>query len=251
MFVHQIVGEEEILIKPLYLILMKNRLGNVKECKTLIKHGRVKVDGKIIRDIKYPIENESIQVNDQWIDNQPFVYYMMNKPRGYICANKDQHYPCLIDLIHRDDCFCVGRLDLDTTGFVLITNDSSLSHQLLLPQKHVEKTYLVETCFPLKQDYEQRFQEGIIIDSSFQCLPSRYQYIDDYHCYVTLFEGKYHQVKKMFLSCKNQVKSLKRISFANILLDEDLKLGEYRNLYQNEFQILKEVLNEKSSFYNE
>lgn len=241
-----IVGEDVILINYLYLVLMKNNLGNIKECKTLIKHGFVYVNEKRIKDVKYPIkETDEIKVQGKTINAQPFLYYMLNKPKGYVCANKDALYPCVTDLLERDDCICIGRLDKDTTGLLLLTNDKSLMKALLLPQNHHSKTYLVTTLLPIDSLYIERFQKGITIDQSVKCLPAKLEIIDEYHCYVTLVEGKYHQVKKMFLSCDNQVTELKRIAFANIFLDESLKEGELRTLTQFEFQKMKESINKR------
>ncbi len=119
----------------------------------------------------------------------------------------------------------VGRLDKDTTGFVLLTNDASLSKKLLLPQNHVEKVYQVKTKYPIFKNYKTLFEQGIIIDKTYLCQPAKLEMIDSYQCHVTLHEGKYHQVKKMFMSLSNEVVSLKRISFAGILLDESLQPG--------------------------
>lgn len=236
-----IAGEGEIPIKPLYAILMKNQLGNIKQCRTLIRHQRVKVNGKIIDNEKYQVQCfDQIEVDGQIINTTPFVYYMMNKPKGYICANHDSQYQCVIDLLAQKDCHCIGRLDKETTGLLFITNDKSLSKRLLLPDAHIEKTYLVTTLYPLQDILKEQFQAGVIIDRHIKCLPAILQIIDDYHCYVTLYEGKYHQVKKMFLSCQNVVIELKRVSFAKITLDVNLQEGEYRELTQLEFQKLKE-----------
>ena len=164
MYVPMIAGEEEIPIKKyLYLILMKNQLGNVKECKTLIKKGYVMINAQCVKDPHYLVcKEDKIRVQGKVIEAMPFVYYMINKPVGYICAAHDQKYPCLLELIDRDDCYCVGRLDKDTTGFVLLTNDKSLSKKLLLPHNHVEKTYEVQTKLPIKENYVEAFQKGII-----------------------------------------------------------------------------------------
>lgn len=238
-----IVGEEGILIKKLYLVMMKNHCGNRKQCLTLLKHHAVIVNGQLITDCNYIVKTDDIiEVNGKRIDSQPFVYYMMNKPAGYICANYDEKYPCVVDLIDREDCYCLGRLDRDTTGLLLLTNDASLSKQLLLPQHHVTKTYFVECMKPLDQSFVEIFKDGILIDKDIKCLPAQLEIIDHYHCYVTISEGKYHQIKKMFLSCHNQVVSLKRIGFANILLDSKLSLGDYRPLTKDEFQKLKEFM---------
>lgn len=238
-----IAGEEEIHIKPLYQILMKNQCGNIKQCRTLIKHQCVKVNGIIETNMNYLVQQDDvIEVLDKIIHSQPFVYYIMNKPSGYVCANHDTCYPCVTDLLERHDCHCVGRLDKETTGLLLLTNDSSMIKKLLLPQFHVAKKYLVEVQKPLCYELVSIFLQGVIIDGDKQCLPADLVIIDNYHCYVTIHEGKYHQIKKMFLSCQNCVMKLKRVQFAGIDLDDGLKLGEYRELTKAEFQKLKEVM---------
>lgn len=238
-----IVGEEGIHIKPLYLVLMKNDLGNRKECRTLIKHHHVCVNGKRMSNENYQVKvHDIIEVDGQRINEQPFVYLMLNKPSGYICANYDAVYPCVVDLIDSSDCHCVGRLDKDTTGFVLLTNDATLTQKLLHPFSHVEKTYIATTQYPLEKNLIQEFEKGIVIDQNIQCLPSQLIILDDYHCQLTLYEGKYHQIKKMFLSCQNRVIALKRISFAGLSLDESLREGEWRHLTDLEFQKLKEII---------
>lgn len=158
---------------------------------------------------------------------------MLNKPKGYICANYDKKEKCVVDLIDEKDCYCLGRLDKDTTGLLILTNDKSLK-KLLLPQNHIQKTYFVETLNLLNSENIQQFQQGIIIDKNKQCLPAKLEIIDDYHCLVTIEEGKYHQIKKMFLSINNKVISLKRISFGPLFLDKQLKEGQLRRLTNDE-----------------
>ena len=133
MYVPMIAGEEEIPIKRyLYLILMKNQLGNVKECKTLIKKGYVMINDQCVKDPHYLVcKEDKIRVQGKVIEAMPFVYYMMNKPADYLCANHDKYHQCVIDLIGREDCYCLGRLDIDTTGLLIITNDTSLSKKIL------------------------------------------------------------------------------------------------------------------------
>ncbi len=235
-----IVGEEGILIKDLYYILMKNNLGNVKECKTLIKHKHVVVNGGVVDNPMYQVHhNDAIYVDEKKVNSQPFVYYMLNKPKGYVCANFDKHYPCVVDLVDKQ-CKCIGRLDKETTGLLLLTNDVSIIKKLLLPDNHIEKTYYVTTKNKLDKSIIKKFEEGVIIDKNIKCRSSKLEIIDENHCYVTIYEGKYHQIKKMFLSCFNEVKELKRISFGNLLLDEHLKEGEYRQLTKSEFHKMKE-----------
>lgn len=234
-----IAGEEEIHIKDIIYVLMKNNLGNMKQCRTLIKHKYVYVNDKCIEDIHYTVnKNDKISVEGKEVDSQPFVYYMLNKPKGYLSASYDQHNLCIGDIIKRDDCHCIGRLDKDTTGLLLITNDKSLSKQLLLPQKHIKKKYYVKTKFVIDNSLVSLFNDGVIIDKNIECRKAKLEIIDDFQCYVTLHEGKYHQIKKMFLSCHNAVIDLKRIEFAMLNLDLTLKEGEYRNLTDKELDIL-------------
>lgn len=221
-------------MKDLYYILMYNNLGNVKECKTLIKHGLIQVNGVVETNCKRKIQEEDVLIyQGKILKSQPFHYLMLNKPKGYLCANKDEKEKCVIDLIEEKDCFCLGRLDRDTTGLLLLTNDKSLK-KLLLPQNHVDKVYLVETKRKLSKKDKEIFARGIVIDGNMQCLPAKMDIIDDYWCYVTIQEGKYHQIKKMFLSLNNEVVSLKRISFDQIQLDSSLKEGDYRFLEKEE-----------------
>ena len=222
-------------IKDLYYVLMKNKLGNHKICKTLIRHGEIRVNDQVITDVRYPVKaDDIIMYHHIQLNAQPFVYYMMNKPADYLCANHDKYHQCVIDLIGREDCYCLGRLDIDTTGLLIITNDTSLSKKLLLPQNHVNKKYYVTTKFPLKDELIKKFSDGVVIDHQVQCLPSLLEILDEYHCLVTINEGRYHQIKKMFKSCQNEVCTLKRIAFAGIELDQKLALGEYRDLTSTE-----------------
>lgn len=213
---------------------MYNHLGNAKQCKTLIRHGQVKVNEQTVTDPCYQINDHDRIVFDRKVINaQPFIYIMMNKPKGYICANHDQKEKCVTELIRHKDCFCLGRLDKDTTGLLILTNDKSLK-KLLLPENHIQKKYYVETKNALNQNHIRQFQEGIIIDKNIRCLPAKMDICDDHHCFITIEEGKYHQIKKMFLSLGNQVVSLKRVSFASVCLDYQLKEGDSRNLTELE-----------------
>ena len=208
---------------------MKSRFGNVKECKTLIKHQCVKVNGRYVQDVKYLVSmNDIIEVDGKKIA-WPFVYYMLNKPKGYLSASYDKYSHYILEFFNHKDCFCLGRLDKDTTGLLLVTNDSSLKF-LLLPQNHVEKRYEVVVDKDLENDLIQQFLKGIIIDKDVVCLPAKLEILNQRCCLVTICEGKYHQVKKMFLSCGYVVKDLKRISFGNLYLDTSLSEGEYREL---------------------
>ena len=234
-----IAGEEEIVIKHLYIVLMKNNLGNAKFCKTLIKHKEITVNNEVIDNPDYPIfGDEVIKYRDKILCSQPFHYYMLNKPKGYVSANKDKQYPCVVDLIDCKECYCLGRLDIDTTGLLILTDDKSLSKKLLLPTNHVDKTYLVGVDHKLDDSLKDKFLNGVFIDETTLTKSAVYESISDTYCLLTIREGKYHQIKKMFLSCGYKVISLKRLAFASIKLDENLKEGEYRTLTNNEIMKL-------------
>ena len=237
----EIAGEEEIAIKDLYYVLMQANVGNVKQCKAMIRHGRVEVNHHVVKDVCFGVDKrDEIVIDHRQRVEYPFAYYMLNKPKGYLCAKRDQQYPCVNELIDRDDCYCLGRLDKDTTGLLLMTNDASLSKKLLLPHRHVYKTYMVTVEKILTDDYIEMFKDGVVIDKNVKCQSAYLKILDDYHCLVSICEGKYHQIKKMFLSCHNCVIDLKRIEFGNVKLDEYLQEGEYRLLSEDEIKYLEE-----------
>ena len=199
MYVPMIAGEEEIPIKKyLYLILMKNQLGNVKECKSLIKKGYVMINHQCVKDPHYLVcKEDKIRVQGKVIEAMPFVYYMINKPAGCICAAHDQKYPCLLELIDRDDCYCVGRLDKDTTGLMIITNDGQFAHNILAPNKHVKKVYEVKIDIPVSSIMKEGFEKGIKLNDGV-CKPAILNIKEKYTAEVILSEGRYHQIKRMF-----------------------------------------------------
>lgn len=161
-------------MKDLYYVLMYNHLGNVKQCKTLIKHGLIKVNGLVETDAKRKItEDDCIEYQNRILNSQPFTYIMLNKTQGYICANKDEKEKCVIDLIEEKDCFCLGRLDRDTTGLLLLTNDKSLK-KLLLPQNHVDKVYLVETKRKLSKRIKRFLLGGLLLMKIFNVYLQRW-----------------------------------------------------------------------------
>ena len=216
--------------------LARTGIASRRGAEKLITDGKIRVNGVVVTELGTKVDpvKDKVSYNGKMLKVEAKkVYYMLNKPKGYLCANKDEKEKCVVDLIDYSDCFCLGRLDRDTTGLLILTNDKSLK-KLLLPQNHVKKTYLVETKERLKKEDQEAFKRGIIIDQKIQCLPAKLEIIDDYHGYVTIEEGKYHQIKKMFLSLKNEVISLKRISFDEIYLDEDLLEGMSRTLNKEE-----------------
>lgn len=218
--------------------LASSGIGSRKEVKTLIKAKRIKVNSQIILSSSININeySDEIKLDDEIITYHKFYYLLLNKPEGYVSSTKSENnYPPVTDLVSEYDfakLFPVGRLDVDSTGLLLLTNDGNLAHRLISPKYHVDKVYLVEVDFPLKTELIEKFLQGIILDGKIT-LPAKLKILDKIHAEVTLNEGKFHQVKRMFLYFGYKVISLKRISFGFIIL-EDLLPGEYRLLSEEE-----------------
>ncbi len=217
--------------------------GTRNEIRKACREGRIAVNGAAVRNPALHIDPETdiVSVDDEPVRYSKFVYFMLNKPQGVVSAVSDSRMT-VIDLI---DCgvrglYPVGRLDRDTEGLLLITNDGPLGHQLLSPKHHVEKEYLVNVKNPLKETDVQRIREGIAIDGGEQCLPAEMIIEGPNTCRITLTEGKYHQVKRMMAALDNEVTGLKRIRMKNLLLDESLAPGEYRELTPEELEDLRE-----------
>ncbi len=219
--------------------------GTRSEIRKACREKRIAVNGIVTRDSSVHIDPETdvISVDGEPVIYTEYVYFMLNKPSGVISAVRDDR-ETVVDLI---DCgvrglFPVGRLDRDTEGLLLITNDGMLGHQLLSPKHHVEKEYAVTVKNPLKETDIQRIRRGITIDGGEVCRPAEMNILDAYHCTVILTEGKYHQVKRMFQALDNEVAALKRIRMKHLVLDPKLAPGEYRELTAEEVQGLKELV---------
>jgi len=200
--------------------------------RELCRKGLVTVNGAPAKrsDIQINEEQDTVCVSGKCIIYRKYVYIMLNKPRGVICATKDRLTETVMELIppelRRDGLFPAGRLDKDTEGFVLITDDGELAHKMLSPKSHVPKTYFVRLEKPLEPSAVSLFSEGITIDGGEKCLPAQLSISDDpAECLLTIREGKFHQVKRMFLAIDNKVLYLKRISIGKLALDENLPLG--------------------------
>lgn len=214
--------------------------GTRKEVKQLLKDNLVTLNGKVVKLSKTQVDpdKDELYVGDEKINYQKNVYFMLNKPDGYVSATEDNLYPTVIDLIdeYHPGMFPVGRLDVDTEGLLLITNDGQLAHRLLSPKTHVPKTYYVKVKGRLCIGDVNAFTKGIPLED-FTCMPSYLNIIKSdeiSECEVTIYEGKFHQVKRMFLACGKEVVYLKRISMGELQLDETLKLGQYRPLTEDE-----------------
>lgn len=223
--------------------------GTRKEVKEIIKKGYVCVNDVVVKKDKTQVhpEKDIIKVDNEVVIYEEFVYYMLNKPSGYVSATEDSLYPTVVDLIddyYRQDLFPVGRLDIDTEGLLLLTNDGVLAHQLLSPKRHCPKVYYAKIKGIVDKSDIIAFQEGIVIDEQYKCMGAKLKILstneETSEVEVTIFEGKFHQVKKMFLARGKEVTYLKRISMKNLILDENLQLGEYRRLTHEELDRLKE-----------
>ncbi|MGZ9433603.1 pseudouridine synthase [Staphylococcus epidermidis] len=218
-------------------------VGTRSEVKQLLKKGSVKVNQNIVKLPKLHVNpnSDEIMVNDEVVSYIDKVYIMLNKPKGYISATEDEVHPTIIDLIPEYahlNIFPVGRLDKDTEGILLVTNDGQFNHEVMNPNKHVSKTYEVYSKHPITQFDIDKFKSGIELSDG-KLKPAILKKVDNYVSHVTIYEGKYHQVKRMFHSIENEVLELKRIKIAQLELDHNLDLGSYRLLTQIDFDNLK------------
>ncbi|MFL0268550.1 pseudouridine synthase [Candidatus Clostridium radicumherbarum] len=225
--------------------------GSRKEVKALVKAGEVEIDNEIIKDSAYQFEPEksSIVVSGEVVRYKKYIYLLMNKPAGVVSATFDKYDETVIDLLDEEykifEPFPVGRLDKDTVGLLLLTNDGELNHRLISPKWHVDKVYYAEIDKEVVESDIISFNKGVILDDGYKCLPAKLEILkadkNGSEVKVTLQEGKFHQVKRMFNSLGKNVVFLKRISFGPILLPEDLFEGDCRELTEEEVDILKKI----------
>lgn len=226
--------------------------GSRKEVKKILKDGSVTVNGQTVKDAKVHVdpEKDTVLVLGEEVHYKEFIYLMMNKPPGVISATEDNRDETVVDLLDLDDAvydpFPVGRLDKDTEGFLLLTNDGQLAHQLLSPKKNVPKTYFAVINTEVTEADVEEFKKGITLDDGYHTKPGELKILKaGLHSDIelTISEGKFHQVKRMFEGVGKKVIYLKRISMGPLELDESLKLGEYRELTTEEINLLKEYRN--------
>ena len=224
--------------------LCENGCGTRSQVKQLVKQGRVCVNGIPCKAADQKIEENSdaVSVDGRELSYTKFVYYMFHKPAGCVSATKDNHDKIVLDFIKKDDykadLFPVGRLDKDTEGLLLITNDGGLAHRLLSPKKHVPKTYYAKIKASLSAENIKSLEEGLDIGEEKKTLPAKVEIIKEQEILLTISEGKFHQVKRMLLAVGNEVLYLKRLSMGSLKLDENLKTGEYRALTGEEIDRL-------------
>lgn len=223
-------------------ILANSGFGTRKEVKKLIRYGVVKVDGKVVNssDIKIDPESCEIIVNDEIVTYREFVYLMLNKPDGYVSATEDNIYPTVTELVPDEyihfNVFPVGRLDVDTEGLLILTNDGKFAHNVTSPKKHIAKKYFVIPEKPITEHNKKTFQSGMDL-GDFTAMPATLEDCEG-GCYVTIFEGKFHQVKRMFEKIDNSVVYLKRVQIGGLMLDDTLDIGETKELSKGDLELL-------------
>lgn len=226
--------------------LCDRNVGSRSQVKNYIRQGLVSVNGRTVREAELKIDEKADQVlfRGETLVYQKYCYYMLNKPAGVVSATRDNTAGTVVELLGEDgraDIFPVGRLDKDTEGLLLLTNDGELAHRLLSPKRHVDKTYLVTPeRKPLPEELD-RLKTGVDIGEKRPTLPARAELLEDGRLLLTIQEGKFHQVKRMLQAVDNRVTALKRISFGELKLDESLSPGEYRKLTKEEVAKLHET----------
>ena len=226
-------------------------VGSRTEVKNFLKSGRVTVNDKKEKSAKLKINEETDKIcfDGQKLDYEEFVYYMMNKPQGVISATEDPKHKTVLDLLddyaRAKEVFPVGRLDIDTHGLLLLTNDGKLAHALLSPKRHVDKTYLAQINGVMTDTDIETFAQGIPL-KDFTCQPAKLEIVsvdtekEESLVRVTIAEGKFHQVKRMVAYCGKEVVDLQRLTMGTLTLDENLKRGEWRRLSKEELEGLLE-----------
>lgn len=221
--------------------------GTRSQVKQQIRKGMVTVNGEIVKSPEYKIDTKTdeVMVGGKHLKYATFAYYMLHKPQGVVSATEDKREKTVLDLLvskKRKDLFPVGRLDKDTEGLLLITNDGELAHNLLAPKKHVDKTYLAKLQHAVSEEDLKQLESGVDIGEKEKTLPARARRYQEEEAQVllTIREGKFHQVKRMFQAVGNEVVYLKRLAMGSLQLDEALQPGEYRELTQEEIERLKE-----------
>ena len=223
-------------------------LGTRSEVKSLLKAKRITVNGKVVTNGKVQVhpEVDELMFDGEKIQYEEFVYIMMNKPKGVVSATEDNLHKTVLDLIDqvyfKKGVFPVGRLDIDTHGLLLLTNDGELAHRLLSPKKHVTKIYQARVEGVMTEEDAAAFEKGIVLSDGTECMPARLDILsttqDESIVQIHLKEGKFHQVKRMVKACGKTVVDLERLTMGPLKLDESLALGESRPLTEEELESL-------------
>lgn len=216
-----------------------------KDAKDFLKKAVITINGEACKDCGKIINeiSDEVTVNGKKVIYERYVYYMLNKPADYITATKDDKQKTVLDIFkgeNRNDLFAVGRLDKDTVGLLIITNDGDFSHHLTSPKHHVSKTYYLKTSKIITPEQVKSLTEGVELVGDGMTKPAFVETVSEREIKLTITEGMFHQVKRMLLAVNNEVIYLKRISMGNVKLDDTLNEGEYRRLTEEEIALLKE-----------
>lgn len=230
-------------------VLSNFGFGSRTEIKSAVKNGVVLVDGKLVKDSGLyvdPVENV-IEMNGIKLNYRKYIYLMMNKPKGVISATTDNKQKTVFDILPEKykcfELFPAGRLDIDTEGLVLMTNDGQLSHEILSPKKHVPKQYYADVLGVVDEQDIEAFSQGVTLEDGYNTLPAKLEIIKSgeiSEILLTIVEGKFHQVKRMFEAVDKKVIYLKRLSMGKLRLDETLELGECKELGEADIQLLRD-----------
>lgn len=221
--------------------------GSRKDMKTIIKKGRVRVNGIVAKSGSDSVDTDKdiVEFDGVEVTYKEYIYLMLNKPAGVVSATEDNMHETVLDLLLDEDLifqpFPVGRLDKDTEGMLILTNDGKFSHDLLSPKKHIPKTYYVEVDGEITDDDIKAFRQGINVNDEYVTMESKLTIDEKNPCagFVTIMEGKFHQIKRMFIERDKNVTYLKRLQMGDLELDETIELGQYRELTDEEVEILK------------
>lgn len=228
-------------------VLANMGIGSRKEIKAMVKRGEILINGAVCTDAaaKVDITLDNVTAAGRTLRLRTAFSFMMNKPAGYLSASRDDRAATVIDLLSEEhrrlDLFPAGRLDRDSEGFLLLTNDGAFAHALTAPRRHVDKRYYIRYEGILQDNTEQAFADGILIDGGERCLPAELERLSAGEAVVTVHEGRYHQVKRMIAAAGGEVTYLKRLSIGPVALDDALGHGEYRELSDDEFRALAEA----------
>lgn len=219
--------------------------GSRSQIKDAAKKGRIRVNGEPEKKTERKIDpdRDTVTFDGETVSYQAWEYYMLNKPQGVVSATQDNLHRTVVDLIEdaaRKDLFPVGRLDIDTEGLLILTNDGELAHRLLSPNRHVDKQYYARIEGTLPDDAGERMADGLTLKDGTEVKPARLQILGQAEILLTIQEGKFHQVKRMLEALDCRVIYLKRLSMGGLRLDESLQPGEYRRLTEEELEILRE-----------
>lgn len=215
------------------------------DAKKSIRSGKVTVDGERIKSAEFKVDSEKSCVfyEGTQVKYKKYIYILMNKPAGILSASTDKRVKTVVDIIpeklKREGLFPVGRLDKTTTGMLIITNDGDFAHKVISPKSMVEKCYYVELDGALTEENKRKIEEGAVLADGTKCLPAKIELVTETTLYITICEGKYHQIKRMFGTVDLGVNKLHRISIGELVLPDELKEGESVEIGQKELNLIK------------